>query len=151
MASIVGGAKIIGMKVLEQKLQKAFETWARFEVNDYFRDQFNTDKWNYPAVTFRKNRDTVGPEPRDIFDLGDLYRSGRDSFEVIKGVDGATASWDWDARNSSGDMYAYYVHEGEGTNLTPRRWTDALVDRDLFLASTLNESLAKRIKAAFAK
>jgi hypothetical protein len=151
MASIVAGAKIIGMKILEEKLQKAFEAWARFEVNDYFRDQFNTEKWDYPNITFRKNRDAVGPEPRDIFDLGNLYRSGRDSFKITKGTDDATASWDWDAKNSSGNLYAYYVHEGQGTNLRPRKWTDALVNRDLFLASTLNESLVKRIRASFAK
>jgi hypothetical protein len=152
MALVTIGAKIIGAKLLEKKIQKAFETWARFEVNDYFRDQFTTPKWDYPGVTVRKNKDTVGPEPRDIFDLGNLYKSGRDSFVITEGFDDVTASWDWDARNSSGGLYAYYVHEGSikaGNNLRPRQWTDVLVDRDLFLSSNLSKSLEARIKTAF--
>ena len=151
MAGIIVGAKIVGMKLLEAKLQAAFETWTRFEVNDYFQDQFNTEKWKYPNVTFRKNRSTVGPEPRDIFDLGDLYRSGRDSFTITQGSNDVTASWDWDAQNSSGRRYAYYVHEGEGTNVAPRRWTDPLMSPDLFLGSNLSKSLNKRIIDAFRK
>ena len=149
MAGIILGAKIVGMQLLEAKLQAAFETWSRFEVNDHFRDQFNKETWSYPAITFRKSGQTVGPEPRDIYDLGDLYRSGRDSFTITTGSNDVTASWDWDAKNSSGKPYAYYVHEGKGTNIEPRQWTDPLVSPDLFLASDLSKSLKKRIASAF--
>jgi len=151
MAGIIVGAKVVGIKLLEAKLQAAFETWTRFEVNDYFQDQFNTEKWGYPGVTFRKNRSTVGPEPRNIFDLGDLYRSGRDSFKITQGLNDVTASWDWDAKNAAGQPYAYYVHEGEGTNLAPRRWTDPLMSPDMFINSNLSKSLKKRIADAFRK
>jgi hypothetical protein len=148
MAGIIVGAKITGGAFWEQKLQAAFEAWSRFEVNDHFRDQFNNETWDYGAVTFRKSGQTVGPEPRDIYDLGDLYRSGRDSFTITTGGSDVTASWDWDAKNTSGKPYAYYVHEGKGTNIEPRQWTDPLVSPDLFLASDLSESLKKRIASA---
>jgi hypothetical protein len=148
MAGIIVGAKIVGGAFWEQKLQAAFEAWTRFEVNDHFRDQFNNEIWDYGAVTFRKSGQTVGPEPRDIYDLGDLYRSGRDSFTITNGSSDVTASWDWDAKNTSGKPYAYYVHEGKGTNIEPRQWTDPLVSPDLFLASDLSKSLKKRIASA---
>jgi len=149
MTGIIVGAKIVGGEFWERKLQKAFEAWARFDVNDHFRDQFTMEKWAYPAVTFRKNRDTAGPGPRDIFDLGDLYRSGRDSFSLDTGINGPRASWDWNATNTSGRLYAYYVHEGVGTNLEARRWTDPLTSPSLFLSSKLSDSLKKRISSAF--
>jgi hypothetical protein len=148
MAGIIVGAKIVGMKILEAKLQAAFETWARFEVNDYFRDQFLTEKWDYPGVTFRKNGETVGPGPRDIYDLGELYKSGVKSFVTTDDTNGVTASWDWDAKNSSEKLYAYYVHEGQGTNVAPRRWTDALASPSVFLSSNLSKSLKARITTA---
>jgi hypothetical protein len=149
MAGITVGAKIIGMKVFEAKLREAFEEWAALEVNDHFHDQFRTKKWDYPGVTFRKNGTTAGPGPRDIYDLGNLYESGRDSFVVKQGTDVVTASWNWDARNTSGKLYAYYVHEGEGTNQEARRWTDPLVSPDLFLSSSLSKSLEKYVASAF--
>lgn len=148
MAGIIVGAKIIGGEFWERKLQEAFETWARFEVNDYFRDQFNTEKWYYPEVTFRKSGQTAGPDPRDIYDLGNLYRSGRDSFVVTTEALEVTASWDWNAKNSSGRLYAYYVHEGKGTNIKPRQWTDALSSPSVFLSSNLSKSLKTRITNA---
>jgi hypothetical protein len=154
MAGIIVGAKIVGGEAWERKLQAAFEQWARFEVNDYFRDQFNTDRWYYPAVTLRKSGQTAGPGPRDIYDLGNLYRSGRESFAVSsKGLE-VTASWDWDAKNSSGNLYAYYVHEGAekaGNNLMPRQWTDVLVEPTKFLGSSLSKSLKERITIALGR
>jgi len=104
-ATIVGGT-FNNPERLVQKLEKAFEAWARFEVNDYFRDQFLEDKWDYPGETQRKSGEFVGPEPRNIFDLGELYRSGRDSFDTEKTINGINASWNWDAKNSSGKGYA---------------------------------------------
>lgn len=145
-ASIVGGT-VLNAKNLEAKLAKAFETWARFDVNDYFRDQFIEDKWSYDGETERKNGEIVG-SPRNIFDLGELYRSGRDSFSISQGGVDITASWDWDAKNDSGRGYAWYVHEGLSTNLSPRQWTDVFQQRDLFKGSNVSKELRGRIKAA---
>jgi hypothetical protein len=136
---------------LEAKLTKAFETWARFDVNDYFRDQFLEDKWDYDGETQRKSGEFVGPEPRNIFDLGDLYRSGRDSFKIEQGGVDITASWDWDAKNSSGRGYAWYVHEGLSTNIEPRQWTDIFQQRDLFSQSGVSKELRSRIRTALNK
>jgi hypothetical protein len=145
-ATIVGGA-IVNAKSLEAKLVKAFETWTRFDVNDYFRDQFLEEKWPYDGETERKNGETVS-SPRDIFDLGELYRSGRDSFSISQGGIDITASWDWDAKNDSGRGYAWYVHEGLSTNLSPRQWTDVFQQRDLFAGSNVSRQLKGRIRTA---
>lgn len=148
-ATIVGGT-IVNSHFLEAKLAKAFETWARFDVNDYFRDQFLEDKWPYDGDTERKSGETVG-SPRNIFDLGDLYRSGRDSFSITQGGVDVTASWDWDAKNSSERGYAWYVHEGLSTNLSPRQWTDIFQQKDLFGNSQVSKELKMRIRTALNK
>jgi hypothetical protein len=148
-ATIIGGT-IVNAKLLEAKLAKAFETWARFDANDYFRDQFVEDKWPYPGETERKSGE-LARDPRNIFDLGDLYRSGRDSFKITQGSTDVTASWDWDAKNSSGRGYAWYVHEGLSTNLEPRQWTDIFQQRDLFAGSNVSKELRSRIRTALNK
>lgn len=148
-ASIVGGT-IVNAQKLEAKLAKAFETWARFDVNDYFRDQFLEEKWPYDGETERKNGETVS-SPRDILDLGELYKSGRDSFSISQGSIDITASWDWDAKNSGGRGYAWYVHEGLSTNLSPRQWTDVFQQRDLFAGSSVSKELKGRIRIALNK
>lgn len=150
MSGTIVGGTIINAKNLEDKLTKAFETWARFDVNDYFRAQFIEDKWPYDGETERKSGETVG-SPRNIFDLGDLYRSGRDSFSITQGGVDITASWDWDAKNSSGRGYAWYVHEGLSTNLSPRKWTDVFQQKDLFGSSAVSRELKMRISTAFSK
>lgn len=148
MSGIIVGGSIINAGKLVQKLEKAFETWARFEVNDYFRDQFLEGKWGYPGETQRKSGE-LARNPRNIFDLGNLYRSGRDSFKITQGASDITASWDWDAKNSSGRAYAWYVHEGLSTNLAPRQWTDVFQERNLFIDSNISKELRSRIRAAF--
>lgn len=148
-ATIVGG-DFVNPDVLVKKLSKAFETWSRFDVNDHFRNEFLEEKWEYDGETKRKNGDVV-ESPRDIFDLGELYRSGRDSFSISQGGMDITASWDWDAKNSSGRGYAWYVHEGLGTNLTPRQWTDAFQQQDLFNSSQVSKDLKMRIRTALNK
>lgn len=147
--SIVGGT-IINAKSLEDKLVKAFETWSRFDVNDYFRSQFLEDKWPYDGETERKSGEVV-TSPRNIFDLGDLYRSGRDSFSITQGGIDITASWNWDAKNSSGRGYAWYVHEGLSTNLAPRQWTDVFQQQDLFDGSQVSKELKMRMRTALNK
>jgi hypothetical protein len=145
MSATIAGGTIVNAKSLEAKLVKAFETWTRFDVNDYFRDQFLEEKWPYDGETERKNGETVS-SPRDIFDLGELYRSGRDSFSISQGGIDITASWDWDAKNSSGRGYAWYVHEGLSTNLSPRQWTDVFQQRDLFSGSNVSRAFKGRIR-----
>lgn len=145
-ATIVGG-EFLNPERIVNKLTKAFETWTRFDVNDYFRDQFLEDRWPYNGETKRKNGQVVG-SPRDIFDLGELYRSGRDSFSITQGGNDITASWDWDAENSSGRAYAWYVHEGLGTNRSPRPWTDVFQQQDLFDGSAVGNELRSRIRIA---
>ena len=147
--TIVGGI-ILNANILEKKLVKAFETWARFDVNDYFRDQFLEDKWSYEGETERKSGEVVG-SPRNIFDLGELYRSGRDGFAITQGGVDITATWNWDAKNDSGRGYAWYVHEGLSTNLSPRRWTDVFQQQALFDNSQVSKELKMRIRAAFGK
>lgn len=151
MSGTIVGGSINNADKLVAKLEKAFETWARFEVNDYFRDQFLEDKWTYDGETQRKNGEFVGPEPRNIFDLGDLYRSGRDSFDVRQSANSIDALWNWNARNSSGRLYAWYVHEGLSTNLAPRQWTDIFQEQSLFENSNVSKELKSRIRAAFNK
>jgi len=149
MSGVIVGGTIINAAALEAKLTKAFETWSRFDINDYFRGQFLEPKWDYPGETKRKNGELVGPEPRDIYDLGNLYKSGRDSLKIEPGKIDVTASWNWDAKNKSGDSYAWYVHEGLSTNLEPRQWTDIFQQRDLFESSNVSRALSSRIRAAF--
>lgn len=150
MSGTIVGGTILNSKLLEAKLVKAFETWTQFDANDYFRSQFIEDKWPYPGETERKSGE-IARNPRNIFDLGDLYRSGRDSFKITQGSMDVTASWDWDAKNSSGRGYAWYVHEGLSTNLAPRQWTDVFQQQDLFNQSNVSKELRSRIRTALNK
>jgi hypothetical protein len=149
MAGVIVGAKLIGINLLEKKLRAAFETWASEDIDDaYWDDQFKDDRWIYPNETRRKNGEVV-TSPRNIYDLGELYDSGRESFKITQGAMDITASWNWNAKNSSGRAYAWYVHEGLGTNITPRPWTDELQVPSKFEASSVRLALRRRIKTAF--
>jgi len=151
MSGVIVGGSIINGKILEEKLAKAFETWTRFDVNDYFRDQFLEDKWKYSGEPTRRKSGELAGNPRNIYDLGELYLSGRDSFKITQGGNDITASWNWDAKNDSGGFYAWYVHEGLSTNLEPRQWTDAFQQRDLFDGSGASKALRSRIRTALNK
>lgn len=133
MASIIGG------KQIERALIDAFKNWTEQDINDAFwDDQFRQDKWDHSLLTERKNGDTVG-SPRDIYDLGELYNSGKKSYNFTSSTNGAIARWYWDATNSSGKEYAMYVHEGTGTNAGyPRGFTD-----DLSIAFSFRKPVAK--------
>ena len=141
-------AKIIGIKRIEQALIDAFEDWTKENINGAFwDDQFKDDKWKHSPLTERRNGDTVG-SPRDIYDLGELYDSGIRSYKYESSVDGATASWHWDAKNSSGEEYAWYVHEGKGTNFPyARRFTDDLSFAFSF-RRPVGKALQTRVQAA---
>ena len=149
MSAVVVGASLNNPDRLVKKLQQAFETWAEEDVDDaYFEDQFKDEKWAYPGETRRKNGEVI-ESPRDIFDLGGLYRSGKDSFKITQGENDITASWNWDAKNESGRAYAWYVHEGLSTNLEPRQWTDVFQEQNLFNGSVVSKALKSRIRTAF--
>jgi len=151
MSAIISGGSLNNPDRIVQKLLQAFETWAEEDLDDgYFEDQFKDEKWDYPGETRRKNGEVV-ESPRDIFDLGTLYRSGKDSFKITQGSNDITASWNWDAKNDSGRAYAWYVHEGLSTNLEPRQWTDVFQERNLFAGSVVSRALKSRVRAALNK
>ena len=114
MALLIAGARLVGEEELLRQLGDVFEEWVTKDVNDdYMYEQFRTDKWSYAGPpTKRKSGGTAG-NPRDIYDLGNLYKSGRDSFKVDRNPSKVEASWHWNAKNQSGDEYAWFVHEGE--------------------------------------
>jgi len=147
MSMIVVGATLVNSRQLEAQLAAAFTEWVDKEVNDDFMsEQFQTNKWDYPRRTVRKNGQQVGPGRRDIYDLGNLYRSGQRSFRINKGSAEIVASWHWNATNSSGDEYAWYVHEGKGPHsIEPRPWTDEVAVPALFSRSPLKRALEANI------
>lgn len=132
-------ASLNGINQIEQALAKAFENWTEQDINDAFwDDQFKEDKWDHSPSTTRRNGDTVG-SPRDIYDLGALYESGKQSYKLTNSAGNLTARWHWDAKNNSGKEYAEYVHEGTGTNAGyPRKFTD-----DLSIAFSFRKPVAK--------
>lgn len=138
-------AVIIGQSLIEKALIDAFETWAEEDINDaYWDDQFKEDKWQYDNETKRKNGDVV-TSPRDIYDLGELYESGVKSYKFQRFTDGAEANWHWDAKNSSGQEYAWYVHEGRGTNVTARPFTDDISIPSSFFFKAPGKALKLRV------
>lgn len=141
---------IVNAERLVERLVQAFENWARDDINGaWWDDQFREmSKWDYDGITRRKNGETVG-WPRDIYDLGTLYKSGIESYNFDASRTVAVASWRWDAKNSTGNYYARYVHDGLGTNLTARPWTDELYYPQKFSGSIPEKALMRQIKAAF--
>ena len=135
-------ARIIGGKRIENALVKAFEQWTKDYIQDiYWEEQFESDKWEWDRETKRQNPAAApAGSPRDIYDWGDLYKSGRDSYKFSLKADGAEATWFWDATNDSGDKYAWYVHYG--TKFMPDRpFTDDLVLEGSFFWNAPGKSL----------
>ena len=127
-------ARIIGAKQIEQALINAFEDWTREDINGKFWEkEFKRADWEYAGTTTRENpaafiKDAGGL--RDIYDYGELMDSGIKSYKYQSSPNGASANWHWDAKNrgKTPEEYAYYVHEGEGTNQTARGFTDRVSD-----------------------
>lgn len=145
-ATIVGGSFINGDRLVA-KLAQAFETWATEDINNaYWDDQFkDMGRWDYGRETRRRNGEVVD-SPRDIYDTGALYDSGRDSFKVTPSANVIRADWAWDAASPGGYHYARDVHEGEGTSAGwPRRWTDELYYPQKFEGSVVKLALIRRI------
>ena len=131
MATIVS-AKLINPSSIENALVNAFEKWAKEDINEeHWDNQFKNERWDYGNETRRKNGSTVG-SPRDIYDLGALYDSGVESFKLSKDVNLISADWHWNALNSSGQEYAWYVHEGKGSNVDRRPFTDDIAVESSF-------------------
>lgn len=143
---MAGIARIIGAKALEKALLSAFQQWTEDDVNgDYWREKFE-EQYPYPGPpTLRKNGEVAG-NPRDILDTEALYDSGVESYRYSSAPDGAEANWHWNAKNSSGEEYAWFVHEGQGPHSRePRRWTDELASEFLFEGSEIKGRLMARI------
>jgi hypothetical protein len=144
-------ATVINAKAIEEALVKAFETWVEEDINDaHWSDQFQDDQWDYDGETQRKNGQVV-TSPRDIYDLGLLYQSGVESFTTFRDGNGASANWHWDATNGSGKEYAWYVHEGLGTNRTARPFTDDISIPSSFFRKAPGMALIARAQAALDK
>jgi hypothetical protein len=146
-------ARITNQKAIEAALVKAFKTWAEEDVNDkFFSEQFIDRQWPYPGpITIRKEA-ALASDPRNIYDTGSLFKSGQDSFTTPSGVDRLSAEWHWDAKNASGQEYAFYVHEGKGPHSrVPRKWTDDLVIPSLFEVSEAKADLHVRINSEFGR
>lgn len=151
MAAI--GARIIGAQQIEQALLGAFEEWTKEDINKTFwKSEFRRTDWPYNRenVTIRKNPAAFVPEagnPRDIYDYGDLMKSGMESYNYQSDTDGAIASWYWDAKNGKGEEYARYVHEG--TDRMPGRpFTDRISDAKFSLRLPVGKALLSRISVA---
>ena len=155
MFTITGGEFRNG-KGLEAQLTKAFEQWVNEDLDEYFYDQFHSPIWPYNRDTVRESsaariKNPKAGELRDIYDYGELYESGKD-VSIAFNFGGVEASWNWDARNSSGKPYASYVHEGTGTNYgNPRRWTEELAVPQKFDGSTVKRALMARIQSELSK
>jgi hypothetical protein len=145
----VTGARIIGGDDLERALIRAFQIWTEEDINNAFwDDQFKEEKWKHSPLTIRKNGEQVG-SPRDIYDLGNLYQSGVNSYKYNSSSQAAESRWHWDAKNSSGKEYAIYVHEGLGTNDPyERRFTDDVSDMAFSFRKPIGKALLSRVEAA---
>jgi hypothetical protein len=152
MAGVIN-ARIINQAQIEAAIVDAFEEWLDEDVNDkFFSEQFLTDKWQYPPPSTQRKNGEIAGNPRNIVDLGNLFRSGQESFGIVRGSTLIEGKWHWDAENSSGQEYAWYVHEGEGPySRAPRPWTDEIAEPYLFASSDVKRDLEFRIEGKFAK
>jgi hypothetical protein len=146
---IITSAKIHNSAALEQALANAFKKWAKEDINEaHWDDQFKEmGRWAYDNETKRKRTGEVVGSPRDIYDYGLLYESGVESFKINESPSGIEATWHWDAKNSSGEEYAWYVHYGKGTNVTARPFTDDISIPSSFFHKGPGKALVLRIRA----
>lgn len=151
-------AKLLNSKTIENAILKAFGEWATEDINKvHWKEQFTEIKWDYKAkkeTTRRENPSAPvrdAGDPRDIYDFGNLYESGKESFSLIITSTIAEASWHWNAKNRSGREYAMYVHEGTGTNTTARRFTDDISIPSSFFLKKPGMALKSRITDAMAR
>jgi hypothetical protein len=142
-------ATLRNQQAIVDALAKAFAVWAAEDINkQHWEDQFkDMSLWEYDGETKRENKSIVG-SPRDIYDMGALYRSGVDSFTINQVGATITAKWHWDAKNASGREYAQYVHDGTGTNKTARPFTDDISIASSFFMKEPGMAFRLRIEQA---
>lgn len=137
---------------ITKALSEAFVQWAEEDINEtHWREQFLEREWTYDGKTRRKNPSAPvrdAGNPRDIYDFGQLYESGVKSFSLASIGAGMRASWHWDAKNSSGQEYAWYVHEGQGTNKNARKFTDDISIAASFFLKKPGMALERRLALA---
>ena len=145
---IIVSGKIHNSAALEKALADAFKKWAKEDINEaHWDDQFkDMGRWKYGNETKRKNGEVVG-SPRDIYDYGELYRSGVESFKINESLETIEAAWHWNAKNSSGQEYAWYVHYGKGSNVDARPFTDDIAIPSSFFYKGPGRALVRRIGA----
>jgi hypothetical protein len=141
-------ARIVNQKLIEEALLNAFDKWAKEDINEaHWDDQFkDMGKWSWDGETRRKNGEVVD-SPRDIYDLGDLYESGVKSFKLNRTSNGTEANWHWDATNSSGEEYAWYVHEGT-SKMEGRPFTDDISMPSSFFRKGPGKALLRQVQDA---
>lgn len=147
---MIAGARLIGGKDLERQLADAFAEWLEESVNDeYMSDQFlDEGRWQYPPPSTVRSNGEIAGNPRNIYDTGELFRSGQRSFAIMRGGSSVEGKWHWDATNESGEEYAWYVHEGRGPySRAPRPWTDEIAEPYLFEGSEVKLQLERTITA----
>ena len=142
-------ATLRNQQTIIDALVKAFALWAAEDINEaHWEEQFrDMSLWDYDGGTRRDNGAYV-ESPRDIYDLGALYKSGVDSFTLQDNGGLITAKWHWDAKNASGREYARYVHDGTGTNKTARPFTDDISLISSFFLNAPGMAFRLRIKQA---
>jgi hypothetical protein len=143
------GASITNVKAIENALVKAFEKWAEEDINDkHWEKQFrDMSKWNWPNETLRQSGPPLVTSPRDIYDLGLLYDSGKQSFDVQSTANGASADWHWDAKNSSEKEYARHVHDGTKF-MDGRPFTEDIAVEASFFFKEPGKDLVARVQTA---
>ena len=150
---MAGIGRIVGGKQIEKALLEAFQQWTEDDVNGrHWREKFEK-KYEYADRTTKRKEKPPARNPRDILDTEELYESGIESYDYSEGSTVARADWHWDAKNSSGQEYAWYVHEAlEGSSKGyPRRWTDELASDYLFDQSDIKQDLMDRIALELGK
>jgi len=148
MTLFIAGAKLVGEEELLRQLGDVFADWVIDDVNgDYVDEEFlDKNRWQYPPPSTKRKSGDRASSPRDIYDLGKLYESGKRSFTVKRTATEIEASWHWNAKNQSGDEYAWFVHEGEGPySRAPRPWTDEIAVPYLFYGSNPHRRLEESI------
>jgi hypothetical protein len=138
--------RLIGQADIENALKNAFKQWVKEDIDEAFwDDQFKEDKWLHGPLTIRRNGQVVG-NPRDIYDLGNLYESGKES-KISVTLSSIQADWHWDALNASEEQYAWYVHYGKGTNFPyARPFTD-----DLSIAFSFRKPIGMALQSRVTK
>lgn len=149
------GARLVNAKAIENALVKAFEQWAEQDINEKHWDKQFKDMSKWPW-TFKGNNDVTVREnpikdpvttPRDIDDWGNLYNSGYNSYKFTPRVSAAVASWHWDAKNSSGEEYAGYVHDGTKF-MDGRPFTEDIAVEASFFFKEPGQDLEARVQSA---